>query len=130
MHSYGPDSHCRSVLRDPTQQADRRDDCAGHVKDHAGRGCQANPGWMLVNCPAGCHACHLRDPKARCDRAALGMGTETAVPPGAVDAMFGAIKAGRFDQFAPRFLLEPPPVVQNVLRTLPETLNPRCMSHG
>lgn len=25
-------------------------------------GCNTSPGWMIVNCPVSCHACHLRDP--------------------------------------------------------------------
>ena len=26
------------------------------------RGCVTSPGWMIVNCPVSCDACHLRDP--------------------------------------------------------------------
>ena len=36
------------------------------------------------------------------------MAPASALPPGAIDAMFGAIKAGRFAQFAPRIVREPP----------------------
>lgn len=55
--------------------------------------CVENPGWMIVNCPASCKACHLRDRKVRCAREFLNM---TDIPPafekpGDVDATFTRI---------------------------------------
>ena len=41
---------------------DRHDQCKGF---HRQGECDRNPGWMIVNCPASCQACHLRDPKVR-----------------------------------------------------------------
>ena len=86
---------------------DRRPGCGSFVANSNGLGCQMNPGWMTVNCPHGCHACHLLDPKARCGRRELSMKTESAVLPGDIDAMFGAIKAGKFAQLGARIVLDP-----------------------
>ena len=30
--------------------------------------CDANPGFMIVECAKSCRTCHLRDPKVRCVR--------------------------------------------------------------
>ena len=94
--------------------ADRRPDCAQHVRNNGGLGCMANPGWMVAHCPASCAACHLADPRIRCARAALGMpAAPAAAAPGAIDAAFAAIKnsikkGGRFARFAPRIVRQPP----------------------
>lgn len=47
---------------------------------------------MIINCPKSCNACHLRDPKVRCDRAALNMSTTPIYAPGDMDKMFENIQ--------------------------------------
>ena len=37
---------------------------------------------MIISCAKSCNACHLRDPKIRCDRAALNMTVEPVYRPG------------------------------------------------
>jgi hypothetical protein len=54
--------------------------------------CSINPGWMIVNCPASCKACHLLDPKVRCDRATLNISTEPVYRPGDMLDMFSSIE--------------------------------------
>ncbi|CAM9333611.1 unnamed protein product, partial [Ectocarpus fasciculatus] len=55
--------------------------------------CAENPGWMIVNCPFSCKACHLRDRKVRCATDFLNMSTDEPAfkHPGDVDAMFRRI---------------------------------------
>jgi hypothetical protein len=54
--------------------------------------CNKNPGWMIINCPRGCQACHLRDPKLRCARESLNMTIEPVYKPGDMNYMFSTIK--------------------------------------
>jgi prolyl 4-hydroxylase len=68
--------------------ADRHEQCKGF---HQQGECDKNPGWMIVNCPASCNACHLRDPKVRCPRHVLNMTQEPAYQPGDMNAMFESI---------------------------------------
>ena len=77
------------------------DDPAGNCADRkphcyvsAARGeCERNPGWMVVNCPASCNACDLRDPIVRCDRKRLNVSDEPAYAPGDMSNMFQNLKA-------------------------------------
>ena len=55
--------------------------------------CMHNPGWMIVNCPRSCDACHLRDPKVRCDRERLNMSTVPAMGPGDLTKFFEGIES-------------------------------------
>jgi hypothetical protein len=74
---------------DPTVCADRHDSCPNNAK----RGeCEKNPGWMIVNCALSCNACHLRDPKVRCDRSNLNISTSPIYNPGDMQAMFERIE--------------------------------------
>jgi hypothetical protein len=50
--------------------------------------CERNPGWMIVNCPVACKACHLLDPKVRCNRERLNISSVPAFQPGELDNMF------------------------------------------
>jgi prolyl 4-hydroxylase len=54
--------------------------------------CEINPGWMIVNCPQSCDACHLLNPKVRCDRAHLNISDTPAFAPGAMGEMFASIQ--------------------------------------
>lgn len=45
-------------------------------------------GWMIVNCPKSCNACHLLDPKVRCDRKHLNISTEPSMRPGDMEYVF------------------------------------------
>lgn len=51
-----------------TDCSDRHQQCLQFEKQGE---CSNNPGWMIVNCPKSCHACHLRDAKVRCQRSNL-----------------------------------------------------------
>ncbi len=46
---------------------------------------------MIVNCPASCRACHLLDPKARCDRNFLNISSDPIYQPGDMHRMFQTI---------------------------------------
>ena len=67
---------------------DRHDQCKGF---HSLGECDKNPGWMIVNCPKSCKACHLRDPAVRCPRHVLNMTQEPIYQPGDMNAMFERI---------------------------------------
>ncbi len=54
--------------------------------------CQKNPGWMIMNCPVSCNACHLRDYNARCQRKFLNVSDSPIYKPGDMNAMFSAIE--------------------------------------
>lgn len=66
--------------------------------------CDANPSYMLTNCPRSCHTCHMLDPKVRCKRnESLTAGVST----GGVDKMFRRIVAD-FPELGPEALSEDP----------------------
>jgi hypothetical protein len=67
---------------------DRHKQCIGFQKNGE---CQKNPGWMIINCPKSCNACHLRDPVVRCSRTGLNISTSPIYGPGDLDRMFGNI---------------------------------------
>ena len=67
---------------------DRHEQCAGF---HRNNECVKNPGWMIVNCPQSCKACHLLDPKVRCDRTNLNISTDPIYKPGDMNDMFLSI---------------------------------------
>lgn len=91
---------------------DRHPQCIGYAEHGE---CSINPGWMIVNCPiryiiilqfnyfkfnqiflikcskSSCNACHLLDPKIRCQRAALNMTAGPAYGPGEMNIMFNGI---------------------------------------
>jgi prolyl 4-hydroxylase len=69
---------------------DRHAQCVGFAKNDE---CVKNPGWMIVNCPRSCNACHLLDPKVRCDRRNLNMSTDPIYKPGDMLDMFQSIEA-------------------------------------
>lgn len=70
------------------QCADRYEVCA----DYAARGeCENNPGWMIISCPQSCNACHLLDPKVRCNRQHLNISDDPILHPGDLERMFRTI---------------------------------------
>lgn len=75
---------------------DRSDQCINFMNHGE---CDKNPGWMIVNCPAACNACHLRDPKIRCARENLNISTEPIYKPGDMNAMFSSI----YDKYNDRY---------------------------
>ena len=81
---------------DPSACEDRVSACPGY--GNAGE-CERNPGWMIVNCPHTCKACHLRDYKARCGRQFLNISTEPIYKPGDMHNMFASI----VDRFSDRY---------------------------
>jgi hypothetical protein len=54
---------------------------------------------MTVNCPIACNACHLLDPKVRCDRNHLNISAEPIYKPGDMQAMFEGI----YDNFHEKY---------------------------
>lgn len=71
-----------------TDCADRHAKCTSMAR----RGqCSRSPGWMIVNCPRACEACHLLDPKVRCNRESLNISTTPAFAEGKMNEMFGRI---------------------------------------
>ena len=75
---------------------DRHDQCKGFLSQGE---CDKNPGWMIVNCPQSCKACHLRDPAVRCPRHVLNMTQEPIYKAGDMNAMFERI----MDRFGSRY---------------------------
>ena len=61
--------------------------------------CTKNPGWMIVNCPVSCNACHLRDAKIRCSREALNISTVPIYAPGDMNDMFSNIERDFGDRY-------------------------------
>lgn len=70
------------------QCQDRSDLCPQFARQGE---CTKNPGWMIINCPHACEACHMRDPKVRCDRNFLNISTTPIYQPGDMDDMFRSI---------------------------------------
>lgn len=87
---------------------DRHKQCAGFKKQGE---CNNNPGWMIVNCPSSCNACHLLDPKVRCDRANLNISTDPIYKPGDMTNMFENIASQFGDRYSVNVLLTDPYVV-------------------
>jgi prolyl 4-hydroxylase len=67
---------------------DRHEQCKVYLRQGE---CDKNPGWMIVNCPNSCNACHLLDPKVRCDRKNLNISTDPIYRPGDMQSMFESI---------------------------------------
>jgi prolyl 4-hydroxylase len=84
---------------------DRAEPCPRYA---AAGECEKNPGWMIVNCPHSCNACHLRDYKARCSRSFLNISTEPVYKPFEMGNMFSSIS----ERFGDRYDI-------NVLSTSP-----------
>lgn len=70
------------------QCQDRHPVCVEYAKNGE---CEINPGWMIVNCPNSCNACHLLDPKVRCDRQRLNISSDPFFAPGDLEKMFQRI---------------------------------------
>jgi len=87
---------------------DRSEQCKGFARQGE---CDKNPGWMIVNCPASCNACHLRDPKIRCNRANLNISTDPIFAPGEMSAMFRNIEAEFGDRYGVTVVSNDPWVV-------------------
>jgi len=68
---------------------DRHDACVRFAKQGE---CTKNPGWMIMFCAASCDACHMRDPKVRCDRASLNISSDPIYAPGDMATMFTNIE--------------------------------------
>lgn len=66
---------------------------------------------MIVNCPASCKACHLRDPKIRCAREHLNMSTTPSYMPGDMHAMFESLTDRFKDKYEVNILSTDPWVV-------------------
>ena len=73
--------------------------------------CDRNPGWMIINCPHSCSACHLRDPKLRCDRERLNISTEPVYKNGDMAAMFASIQERFGERYGVNVLSTDPYVV-------------------
>lgn len=72
--------------------------------------CEKNPGWMIVNCPHSCNACHLLDPKLRCDRNFLNISHIPAYEGTGMKDMFENLPRD-FPQFEVEYLSRDPYVV-------------------
>lgn len=87
--------------------ADRHEKCRLFKENN---GCVTSPGWMIVNCPISCDACHLRDHRvcaptlttffllsdilflqARCTFDHLNMSSTPAFQPGQINGFFESI---------------------------------------
>lgn len=87
---------------------DRSDHCPGFAE----RGeCELNPGWMTVNCPLSCNACHLLDPAVRCSRLRLNISTDPIYRPGDMADMFASIERDFGERYRVSVLSREPWVV-------------------
>jgi hypothetical protein len=82
--------------------ADKTSDCPLWAR--AGE-CDANPGFMKLNCPIACDSCDWADFEKRCR---VDPNATWAVPPGAIGELFRAIDAGAFAHYQPRIVSRPP----------------------
>jgi hypothetical protein len=68
---------------------DRNENC----QSFAARGeCGKSIGWMVVNCPASCGTCHLRDASVRCNRDTLNTSHTKALEPQSLHSMFDRLE--------------------------------------
>eukprot|EP00658_Telonema_sp_P-2_P059634 TRINITY_DN4876_c0_g1_i1.p1 TRINITY_DN4876_c0_g1~~TRINITY_DN4876_c0_g1_i1.p1 ORF type:complete len:349 (+),score=55.55 TRINITY_DN4876_c0_g1_i1:214-1260(+) len=91
---------------------DRFPACKTRASHHE---CNANPGWMTVNCPASCQryiqangldACQLQSLEARCTHEVMGYQPNPSLAPMQLDARFEYIFAN-FEQYSPTVLSGP-----------------------
>jgi hypothetical protein len=75
---------------------DRHHECREFEQNNE---CTKNPGWMIVNCPKSCNACHLRDAKVRCQRSFLNISDSVAYAPGELSTMFASIEEKFSDRY-------------------------------
>ena len=87
---------------------DRHRSCDDFVE--AGN-CDINPGWMIMNCPVACGACHLRSSELRCQRENMNMSSDPIYVPGDLRKLFESI----IDRFEDRYTI-------NVLSASPYVL--------
>ena len=87
---------------------DRHTQCVGFAEQGE---CDINPGWMIINCPVSCNACHLRDPNVRCRREALNMSLDPIYEPGSMNAMFESLVERFGDRYEINVLSKDPWVV-------------------
>jgi prolyl 4-hydroxylase len=80
---------------------DKHPNCAIYERQDQ---CVENPGWMIVNCPFSCKACHLRNRNVRCSKDFLNMTNDVAafVQPGDISRMFESI----LDRFSSTYKIE------------------------
>jgi prolyl 4-hydroxylase len=99
---------------------DRHEQCNNFVKHGE---CTKNPGWMIINCPLGCHACHLRDSNVRCHRDSLNTSETRALVPGQLNQIFERIALNENHQFGDIEILSRDPwiIVFNNFLTPEET---------
>lgn len=72
--------------------------------------CEKNPGWMIVNCPKSCNACHLLDPKVRCQRARLNI-SDPGYAPGEMNGVFEKLERKFGDRYGVTVLSTDPWIV-------------------
>lgn len=84
---------------------DRHKECDSFVDANQ---CDLMPGWMIMNCPVACGACHLRTVEARCVWANMNMSADPVYAPGEMSMMFESL----IDRFEDRYTI-------NVLSTSP-----------
>lgn len=75
---------------------DRHVQCIDYFKKGE---CTRNPGWMIVNCAHSCNACHLRDPKVRCERNHLNISSIPAYAPGDMNTIFEQMEAKYHERY-------------------------------
>jgi hypothetical protein len=86
--------------------------------------CELNAGWMILNCPVSCRACHLRDPAVRCTREQLNMSSQAAYQPGDMNLMFSSLVEDYGDLYDVEVLSRDPWIVSfNNFLSASETLS-------
>ena len=63
--------------------------------------CDLHPGWMIMNCPVACGACHLRNLEIRCQRENMNMSVDPIYFPGDLTRMFESV----IDRFEDRYTI-------------------------
>lgn len=73
--------------------------------------CNLNPGFMILNCPFACNACHLRDAAVRCKREQLNISSAPPYLPGEMESMFSSLEKHNNGKFDIQALSETPFIV-------------------
>ena len=87
---------------------DRHRDCDVFTEND---NCELNPGWMIMNCPVACGACHLRNQDVRCVRENMNMTTDPIYRPGDMLRMYESLVDRFEDRYTVNVLSSSPYVV-------------------
>ena len=74
--------------------------------------CVHSPGWMIVNCPKSCDACHLREHSIRCKRERLNISSIPAIQPNQLNSYLDSLEEDLFNDYDVTYLHRDPHIIQ------------------